>query len=299
MYSLSTASTDLLRSPVLQLSGQLCLLAGITAQVTTPTQLPPGVARQILLIVALLAAASFLHSASVLGLRIAARLLVIAALIGGLSELLGTKTGFPFGSYTYNNILGWKIIDVPLIIFLAWSMLAYPCLVVGSRLGVACAAAFQTSRSLGFLATSGPQLSIACGAFTLMSWDFFLDPQMVAIGAWSWAEGSAELPGLPGIPWTNFLGWFMVSLVIMYFMKNSLPQAQQLKILEPAHQTGPVLILGWTWIGSIIGNLWYFDRPWVALWGGAVMGIPMIPYLVGLRSRAAGPQADCPSSQPQ
>ncbi len=41
----------------------------------------------------------------------------------------------------------------------------------------------------------------------------------------------------------------------------------------------PAAVLTWTWLGSTLGNLAFFDRPWVALWGGLAMGSVVLPYL--------------------
>jgi putative membrane protein len=38
-------------------------------------------------------------------------------------------------------------------------------------------------------------------------------------------------------------------------------------------------VLAWTWAGSTVGNLVFFDRPWVALYGGLAMGAVVGPYL--------------------
>ena len=41
----------------------------------------------------------------------------------------------------------------------------------------------------------------------LAAWDLFLDPQMVAEGYWpGWIRRPA-LPGVPGVPVGNYLGW--------------------------------------------------------------------------------------------
>ena len=44
---------------------------------------------------------------------------------GWLVELLGVKTGLIFGEYHYDDGLGFKILDIPLIIGLNWVLLIY------------------------------------------------------------------------------------------------------------------------------------------------------------------------------
>jgi putative membrane protein len=46
--------------------------------------------------------------------------LFIAAAIGFAFEVLGVKTGFPFGRYVYTQTLGISLLDVPLAIACAW-----------------------------------------------------------------------------------------------------------------------------------------------------------------------------------
>jgi hypothetical protein len=50
----------------------------------------------------------------------------------------------------------------------------------------------------------------------------------------------------------------------------------------------PATLLGWTWAGGVVGNAVFFDRPWVALWGGVLLGIFVAPYLGTVRERWRG-----------
>ena len=44
------------------------------------------------------------------------------------------------------------------------------------------------------------------GARRSPRWDLFLDPQMVAAGHWTWLDPDPALPGVPGVPLTNYAG---------------------------------------------------------------------------------------------
>ena len=44
----------------------------------------------------------------------------------------------------------------------------------------------------------------------------------------------------------------------------------------------PAALLAWTWLGSVIANLAFFGRPWVALYGGLALGVLVVPYLRAL-----------------
>lgn len=183
---------------------------------------------------------------------------VVTAGGGFLAEALGTATGYPFGDYTYAGSLGPRLLAVPVVVPLAWTMMAYPAFLAGRRL----------SRSLGWL----------LAAVALTAWDLFLDPQMVAAGHWSWAHPTPALPGVPGIPLTNYAGWLLVSLVMMGLLDRTLPRRRD------ASEGQPAALFAWTWLGSAVGNLFFFDRPWVALVGFVAMGLVGLPYLLALWS---------------
>ena len=71
---------------------------------------------------------------------------------------------------------------VPLVIALAWPMLAWPAALAARRLAHTFAG------------------RVAVGAWGLAAWDVFLDPQMVAAGHWRWLDPSPQLPGVPAVP---------------------------------------------------------------------------------------------------
>jgi len=67
-----------------------------------------------------------LHSYFAFGLRFA---LSIAFLTSGYAlgiEIIGTKTGWPFGTYHYSSTLGLAVASVPLLVPFAWLMMTIP-----------------------------------------------------------------------------------------------------------------------------------------------------------------------------
>jgi putative membrane protein len=197
-------------------------------------------------------------------------LVVVAGGIGLLAEFVGTTTGFPFGRYEYAGTLGWTVGTVPLIIGAAWAMMAWPALLAGR-----------------LLARSAPGWrrraeTVVIGAVALAGWDLFLDPQMVTAGHWTWADPSPALPGVPEIPLTNYAGWVLVSLVMIAVLDRAVPDTGHV-----GHGV-PALLLGWTWLGSMVANLAFFGRPAVALWGGLAMAFVVAPYLLRVHRRHRG-----------
>jgi hypothetical protein len=178
-------------------------LATVLAQILYP--LISGAARDVLtvLTVLLFAGASVTSAWRAGGGRFAGLLLLVTVAVGFLAEAIGVATGVPFGSYSYAGSLGPRLLGVPVIIPLAWTMMAYPALVVGRR----CATGV------------GPRIAVS--ALALASWDVFLDPQMVDAGHWKFAAGNG--PTLTGIPLVNFAGWLLVALLLMALLHAVLP----------------------------------------------------------------------------
>lgn len=180
-------------------------------------------------------------------------------------EFLGTTTGWPFSPYEYTDALTPQAFGVPVLIPLAWSMMAYPALLVGRRLA------------------QRRWAQVLLGAYALSAWDLFLDPQMVSEGYWVWLSDLPGLPGVPQIPMVNYLGWFAGATVLML--------ALSMLSDTPAPEGVPALLYGWTWIGGIIANAVFLGRPAVALWGGVGMGLVAVPYL----RRVLGPNLTGPT----
>jgi uncharacterized membrane protein len=196
------------------------------------------------------------------GVRAAAALVATATLGGFAVEAVGVATGFPFGTYDYSGQLGPKLLGVPLIIPLAWTWMAWPAWLAAVRLARA-----RTAR-------------IALAAAGLATWDLFLDPQMVAEGYWSWHAPTPALPGVPGIPIGNYLGWLGFAVLLMAAL--SAAAGPRAAIADP--QDRPVLALWfWTYASSVLAHAVFLGLPWSALWGGLGMGAVVLPLAVRLR----------------
>ena len=67
-------------------------------------------------------------------------------------------------------------------------------------------------------ARARPLAAALVGAWALATWDLFLDPMMVGDGHWTWSGDFVEIPGIDGIPLTNFLGWLLTAFVMMLLL---------------------------------------------------------------------------------
>jgi uncharacterized membrane protein len=202
------------------------------------------------------------HALLTRGVRAAAALVTTAALGGFAVEAVGVATGFPFGTYDYSGQLGPKLLGVPLIIPLAWTWMAWPAWLAALRLAGS---------------TVGRVVLAAAG---LAAWDLFLDPQMVAEGYWTWRSPTPALPGVPGIPIGNYLGWAGFALLLMAVL------ARASKTSTAIASDAPMLALWfWTYASSVLAHAVFLGLPASAAWGGVIMGAVVIPLAVKL-SRA-------------
>jgi uncharacterized membrane protein len=205
------------------------------------------------LIVAILAATCVVHAAMTRGIATAVLLLLVTAVPGYAVEVLGVHTGVPFGSYAYSPTLGPALFDTPLLIGLAWTMLAWP----------AALAARQLVRNR--------LARIGVGAWGLASADLFLDPQQVAAEHWTWWFPSPHLPGVPDVPLTNYVGWLAVAVVL-----STAVQA----IARDGDDTVMVGLYLWLYVGWIVALAVFLDLAGAAGWGALGMGLVAVPLAV-------------------
>lgn len=243
--------TDIARPTRLHWWPWVIVCANILAQITWI--LVPAGQRQAVttLVVVLFAAASISHALLEFGVRWTAAFAGISAGFGLGIELLGHTTDISYGAYHYTDELQPHLLEVPVIVPLAWLMMAYPSLVLARSL---------TTRWVVPLAAVG-----------LTTWDLFLDPQMVGEGYWVWETKTPALPVIPGIPLQNYAGWLAGTLLLMWLL-NRLPR-------RDVDLGVPLLLYGWMWIGGIVANAVFLDRPAVAVIGGlgmAVLGVPSV-----------------------
>ncbi|GAA5533611.1 carotenoid biosynthesis protein [Deinococcus aluminii] len=130
--------------------------------------------------------ALFLAALAYLWERVGARrALGLAALAFGVGlgvEVLGSRTGWPFGAYSYAAAPAPTLLGVPLIVPLGW---------------------FALTLSAALLAGGRAWLA----GLLLAAWDVGLEPLMTAEGYWRWNDPA---PLWAGAPVQNFLGWWAV-----------------------------------------------------------------------------------------
>jgi putative membrane protein len=202
------------------------------------------------------AGAMALHALLAFGARYAFTYLGIALPFGFLIELLGLKTGWPFGTYEYDPSLGPQLFDVPLVVPFAWAMIAHPIL----------CAARRVAGNWVFL----------YGGFGLMAYDLFLDPQMVTAGRWTWEVTGSHVPFTPEVPLSNAFGWLLSGMALIAILHLALPRDR--RKVSASFITIDIFLI-WTWFAGVVSNLFFFDRPGIAFIFGLTFGVVLAPYI--------------------
>jgi uncharacterized membrane protein len=133
---------------------------------------------------------AMIHGSRAYGVR---GMLVFASLclgVGNLFENLSILTGFPFGSYSFTDVMGPKILNVPILLGLAYLGMGY--------------LSWTLAR---LILRSGHWLTVPLLASCIMVlWDLSMEPVWATlVHGWNWWKGGPYF----GVPVTNFLGWYL------------------------------------------------------------------------------------------
>ncbi|WP_092804854.1 carotenoid biosynthesis protein [Rhodococcus globerulus] len=223
-------------------------------------------------VVALLAAASIVHAVIARGPAWTSLLFAATAGLGLVAEMIGTATGFPFGSYFYaTDRLGPDILGVPAVVPLAWTAGFYP---------IWCAVGYVLERTRASPKWQSRQ-RIVITAAGMVGWDLYLDTQMVTDGQWTWTSGNPGLPGIPSIPFTNYLGWFATALIMAVVIEYVGKRFDTRRKYGPrVSDAAPVVLFMWTWLGSALAHAALLDGDELkssAIYGFCAMGVVGIP----------------------
>lgn len=120
--------------------------------------------------------------------------MIVAFVIGFMSEVIGVHTGLLFGEYTYGTVLGIRLFEVPLMIGINWFLLVY-----------LCGEFFEKRINQELLASI-----LGAGLMVLM--DFLIEPVAIALDFWSWENNV--------VPLSNYVGWFFVALIIQMIYRK-------------------------------------------------------------------------------
>jgi bisanhydrobacterioruberin hydratase len=128
-------------------------------------------------------------------------------IVGIIVEVIGVNTGYLFGDYTYGNVLGAKIKNVPVLIGVNWFLIVYCCGISIHTLLMK--AINRIAADTGKTPMAMKALSVIVDGATLaVFFDWLMEPVAVKLGYWVWnGDGS--------IPMFNYICWFVISLLLL------------------------------------------------------------------------------------
>ena len=113
------------------------------------------------------------------------------AFLGFIIEVIGVKTGLIFGKYSYGDGLGYKLLNVPLVISINWAMLICA--------GIIAVSSISTNKIA----------VLVVAALLVTGIDLLIEQVVTKLDFWQF-EG-----GLPGL--NNYLSWIGFTLLASYF----------------------------------------------------------------------------------
>ncbi|NJE29628.1 carotenoid biosynthesis protein [Thermococcus sp. 18S1] len=143
---------------------------------------------------------------------------LISVIVGFLAEIVGTNLCTPFGCYHYENLQP-QVFGVAVFVPFAWAVFGL--------------VSYLTARY--FLEDNRFRLVFA--SLLMVVLDLSIDPIMTWWDAWVWDTTTAI--NWFGIPWTNYLGWFVVSLTFFCLYERF----SKVRIEKELLQSGPAIYL--------------------------------------------------------
>ncbi len=158
---------------------------------------------------------ALIHGSQRLGWRKLSVLLLITCVVSWCYESMSIATGFPFGNYVYTAELGPKLGTVPVMIMPAYFGVCYLAWVLAHVL----LDKFDRQIDSSSLFTI-PVIS----AFIMVMWDMSIDPASSTVKhEWIWQDGGSYF----GVPFSNFLGWFLCVYTVFQLWAIYLIRAKQ------------------------------------------------------------------------
>jgi putative membrane protein len=156
--------------------------------------------------------------------------IVIAYVVTFFLEVFGAAAGLIFGPYYYGDGLGFKLLNVPIVIGLNWVFIIFS-LVLFSEWMIK--ERFKLDLNTKFEIIL---IAILTATFATL-FDFILEPAAVGLNYWSWTLTSDPY----NIPIQNYIAWFTISF---FFALTFLfiPKHQRLKLEQSPHSPWFVVI---------------------------------------------------------
>ncbi|MEP6682930.1 MAG: carotenoid biosynthesis protein [Parafilimonas sp.] len=137
--------------------------------------------------------------------------LIIAIITGFAAEAIGVNTAFLFGKYSYGNVLGVKVFNVPIIIGINWFLIIYCTGMVTQS---------YENFMLKKLNAKGIAINkkmmitsfIIDATFLAVLFDWIMEPVAVKLGFWQWQNNQ--------IPTYNYISWAIISALLLALFRK-------------------------------------------------------------------------------
>ncbi len=174
------------------------------------------------------------------------------------AELIGVKTGFPFGAYSYTDVLRPALFGVPLAMPFTWFTIAVN--------------VFLISRFILFDLNKFKIIIVS--SFIILAIDFMLEPFASSVnGFWIWTGGK--------IPFQNYISWFVLGFIFSFLLERFIIWNRN--FFENINFIAiPALIITLNVLQFIIVDLYYGHLAGVA--AGVVLLVPFILLSIKFRT---------------
>jgi uncharacterized membrane protein len=212
----------------------------------------------------------WVNATHLLGAKPAFTFVVIAVVFGWFAEQMGSSRGWFFGVYTYTNVLGWRLGEVPMIIPLMWFALCYTAYIIANF------AIWQYPVD-GSPGTGRMVFMSFLAAMIVTAYDLGADPYMVFVLK-AWIMGKTDGWWF-GETLQGFVGWVFVAGAIV-FVFRLVTRKQGLHAAAGFNKTHALLPFGIYGLSMVFTMLKGFpvETRTVAVFA---MGIPLLCALAG------------------
>lgn len=202
-----------------------------------------------LLIIVMPVVILFLHAIWMLGWRRGLLFIVLAGVTGFIFEVIGVNLNMFFGGEYYysSEHFGPLLWQVPIVIALYWAVFIYSGYsITNSFLAWIKKVKPTVKDKLRFNSLLALFFMVVIDAAIVVGLDLFMDPILVDSGAWTWVNGGDYF----GVPIGNFIGWFVVVLIVTaifriieYFWPQQKSKLSQESLLIPVFGWGTICVV--------------------------------------------------------
>ena len=158
-----------------------------------------------------------------------------------MCETLSLRTGFPFGHYYFTSLMGPKVMDLPILLVLAYLGIGYCAWVLAVLI-----LGFRDKPLAGTRVMALPLLA----GLMMMAWDVSMDSIWATLDkAWIWRDGGIYF----GVPISNFLGWYLTAyLFYQAFAFYLRVNPADTKPMQLSLWRAPILVYGICALGNLL-----------------------------------------------